>query len=59
MKRWRGTVVVSYVQQIEIDAETQAEAEASMCDMFDEKKAYASEWQAYDVEEVKPEGEMK
>jgi hypothetical protein len=35
MKRWKGTVEVSYLQVIEVEAETQVEAEATMLDWFD------------------------
>lgn len=35
MKKWKGTVEVSYLQVIEVEAETQAEAEATMLDWFD------------------------
>lgn len=35
MKRWKGVVEVSYLQVIEVEAETQAEAEATMLDWFD------------------------
>lgn len=52
MKRWIGTVVVSYTQSMEVEAETQEEAEAKMCESFDDTRAYANEWQAYDVREV-------
>ena len=53
MKRWTGTVVVSYTQTIEVEAETQEEAEMLMCERFDDGKAYANDWYATDVEEVK------
>ncbi len=35
MKKWKGVVEVSYLQVIEVEAETQAEAEATMLDWFD------------------------
>jgi hypothetical protein len=54
MKRWRGTLVVSYTQDLEVDAETQAEAEALMRDAFDPTRCHnTAECQAYDVEEIK------
>jgi hypothetical protein len=54
MKRWRGTLVVSYTQDLEVDAETQAEAEALMRDAFDPMRCYnTAECQAYDVEEIR------
>ena len=54
MKRWKGTVVASYTQEIVVEAETQAEAEATMCDMFDEQMCINTcETTAYDVMEVK------
>ena len=53
MKRWRGTLVVSYTQEIEVNADTQAEAEDLMRDAFDPTRCYnTAECQAYDVEEV-------
>ena len=51
MKRWKGTLVVSYTQNLEVDAETQAEAEALMTEMFDPTRCYnTAECHAYDVE---------
>ena len=51
MKRWKGTLVVSYTQDLEVDAETQAEAESLMTEMFDPTRCYnTAECQAYDVE---------
>jgi hypothetical protein len=53
MKRWKGTLVVSYTQNLEVDAETKAEAEALMAEMFDPMRCYnTAECQAYDVEEM-------
>ena len=53
MKRWRGTLVVSYTQEIEVNADTQAEAEDLMRDAFDPTRCYnTAECQAYDVEEL-------
>jgi hypothetical protein len=51
--KYRGTLVVSYTQQIEVNAETQAEAEDLMREAFDPTRCYnTAECQAYDVEEV-------
>jgi hypothetical protein len=53
MTRWKGTLVVSYTQNLEVDAETKAEAEALMAEMFDPTRCYnTAECQAYDVEPV-------
>jgi hypothetical protein len=54
MKRFKGTVVVTYTQEIEVDAETQEEAEATMLDWFDPTRCYSTaDGQVYDLEEVK------
>ena len=59
MKRWKGTVVVSYAQEVEVEADTQDEAEMKMYEAFDQSKVtYSRECQAYDVMEIKPEGEQ-
>lgn len=53
MKRWKGTVVVSYTQEVEVEAETSDEAEMKMYEAFDQSKVtYSSECQAYDVEQI-------
>jgi hypothetical protein len=53
MKRWKGTLVVSYTQEVEVEANTQDEAEMKMYESFDPSKVtYSSECQAYDVEEI-------
>jgi len=53
MKRWKGTLVVSYTQDLEAEAETQAEAEEWMREAFDPTRCYnTAECQAYDVEEI-------
>jgi len=58
MKRYRGTVVGSYTQEIEVEAETQAEAEATMLDWFDPTRCNnTAESQVYDVVEVRHEDE--
>lgn len=51
MKRYRGVVVFRYYQQIELDAESEAEAKATMCDLFDLSKA-DGESEVFDVEEI-------
>lgn len=56
MKKWRGTVVVSYTQEVTVEAETQAEAEATMLDWFDPSRcSNTAEGQVYDVEEMNDE----
>lgn len=51
MKKWKGTVVVSYTQEIEVEAETKEEAEATMIDWFDPTRcSNTAEAYAYDVE---------
>ena len=51
MKRWKGTLVVSYTQNLDVYAETQAEADAIMTEMFDPKRCNnTAECHAYDVE---------
>jgi len=40
MKRWKGTVVMTYTQEIEIEAETEAEAAATMLDWFDPTRCH-------------------
>ena len=51
MKRYRGVVVFRYYQEMELDAESEAEAKATMCDMFDLSKA-DGESEVLDVEEI-------
>ena len=54
MKKWKGTVVVSYTQEITVEAETKAEAEATMLDWFDPTRCYGtSDGQVYDIEVIK------
>ena len=53
MKRWKGTLVVSYTQDLEVEAETQAEAKELMQEAFDPTRCHnTAECQAYDVEEI-------
>jgi len=58
MKRYRGVVVFSYYQDIEVEAETQDEAEMKMFDAFQLHNA-DSESSVFDVVEIKSEGELK
>ncbi len=45
--------MVSYTQEVEVEAETKAEAEMRMYEACDQSKlTYASEYQAYDIEEM-------
>ena len=55
MKRWSGVVVLSYYQEVEVEAETQDEAEMKMFDAFQLHNA-DSESNVLDVVEIKPEG---
>lgn len=62
MKKWKGTVVVSYTQEITVEAETQAEAEDLMLDLLDPAMCWTSEeGRVYDVQEMSDEekGESK
>lgn len=52
MKTYKGTVVVTYTKDIEVQAETQEEAELMMYQMWNQHGAVCSECQAYDVEEI-------
>jgi hypothetical protein len=52
MKRYRGVVVFRYYQEIEVEAETQDDAERIMCEEFRLDKA-DGESEVYDMEEVK------
>jgi hypothetical protein len=53
MKRWKGTLVVSYTQEIEVEANTKEEAEDLMREAFDPMRCHnTAECQAYDVEEM-------
>lgn len=61
MKKWKGTVVVSYTQEVTVEAETQAEAEDLMLDLLDPAMCWTSEeGRVYDVEEIETtKGESK
>lgn len=54
MKSWYGHVVVSYWQQIFVDAETEDQARQLMMERFDINKAGQGEGDIYDFEELKP-----
>jgi hypothetical protein len=60
MTRYKGTVCVTYTQVIEVEADSKAEAEATMIDWFDASRCVntAEAW-VYDLEEVQPEGASK
>ena len=51
MKRYRGVVVFRYYQEIEVEAETQDDAERIMCEEFRLDKA-DGECEVHDMEEV-------
>ena len=57
MKRYRGVVVFRYYQEIELDAESEAEAKATMCDMFDLSLCFDGESEVFDLTEIN--GETK
>jgi hypothetical protein len=53
MKQWTGTVVVSYTQEITVEAETEEAAEWEMFGAIDlSKVAHTCECKAYDVKEI-------
>jgi len=58
MKTYRGMVVFSYYQEIEVEAESRDEAEMKMFDAFQLHNA-DSESNVSDMVEIKPEGELK
>jgi len=58
MKKFKVEVVMSYWQTIEIDAESQAEAEATALDAFDIKHALMGDGEINSVEEIEEEGEQ-
>ena len=57
MKKWKALVCVPMWQEMEITAETEQEAEATMLDLFDMAKAGPGEAYVHDLTEV--EGESK
>jgi hypothetical protein len=61
VKRWKGTVVVTYTQEIEVEAETKAEAEITMIDWMDPSRCLnTAEAYVCDLEEMQHEkGEEK
>ena len=52
MTRYRGVVLFKYYQEIELEAESQDEAEQAMYEAFDLGKA-EGECELYDMEEVR------
>ena len=56
MKRYRGVLVFRYYQQVEVEAESQEEAESAMLAEFNLSKA-DGECEVLDMEEIK--GETK
>ena len=52
MKTYRGTVVLSYYQEVVVEANTKEEAELKMFDKFQLHNAH-SESEVCDLEEVK------
>jgi hypothetical protein len=57
MKKWKALVCVPMWQEVEVEAKTRREAEATMLDLFDMSKAGPGEAYVYDLEELK--GESK
>ena len=57
MSKYRVTVLTSYWQAIEIDAQSKAEAEATALDLFDINQARFSESEVIDTRVI--EGEAK
>lgn len=55
MKKWKGTVAVTYYQDVEVEAVTQEQAEQLICEAFDVIKAECDRCEAYDVEEIETE----
>lgn len=50
MKKWKGTIAVTFYQDVEVEAATQEQAEQLMCEAFDVSKAECDRCEAYDVE---------
>jgi hypothetical protein len=59
MKKWKGTVVVTFYQDVTVEAATIEEAKQLMCEAFNPDKADCDACEAYDVEEVSTEGETE
>ena len=57
MKKWKALVCTPTWQEMEIEAETAEEAEATMLDLFDMNQAGPGEAYVHDLTEV--EGESK
>lgn len=59
-KTWRGVVVTTYQEELYVEAHTKEEAEVLMYEKADPMgDGYSGEMNAFDVEEVKPQGETK
>ena len=56
MRRYRGVVVFRYYQELEVEADSQDDAERIMCEEFRLDKA-DGECEVYDMEEVRGEVE--
>jgi len=57
MKKFKGLVVFPLYQEIEIEAESEADAWDRLCENCDVNKATFGDPYAYDIEEIK--GEVK
>jgi len=53
MKTYKGIVKFTYIQEIEVEAATEAEASDLIREECDRSKAYAHEVEIYDMWEVK------
>jgi hypothetical protein len=53
MKRYKGIVKFTYVQEIEVEAATREDAEDMICDKLDRARAVEGEVEIYDLEELK------
>ena len=54
MKTWKATVVMSYTQDIEVEAESEGDAEHLMRELFDPTRCYGSaDCQVYDLKLIK------
>ena len=51
MKTYRGVVIAKYYQEIEVEANSEDDAEMKMCELFNMDRADC-EMDVYDVEEV-------
>jgi hypothetical protein len=57
MKTWHGMIVMSYWNEITVEAETEEEAKDMMFKRFDISKADQGEGEVWDIKEI--EGESK